>query len=105
MSLTIGLSKILHDIRCFSHQDVVSRYLGVLQVFAIGDELLEKDGFPVLQKIEQSIELCHVSLFSDLSEWALFQLWKLVSFLEDVGHHVFADFDHQNSVVTFSSKS
>jgi len=94
----------LHNIGCFSHEDVVSRNFVVLKVFGISDKFLEKYSFSVFEKIEESFKLSYVSLFCNVSEWTVFELWKLVSFFEDIGHHVFADFNHQNSVISFSSK-
>lgn len=94
MSLTVCLGKILHNVRCFSHQDVVTGNFGILKVFGIGDKFLEKDCFSVFEKVEESIELTYVSLFSDCSEWTAFKLWKLMSFLKNICHHIFADFNH-----------
>ena len=99
MSLTICQSKLLHEVRGLSHQDVVGPNLGC-QCLGGLHELLIEDCFSVLEKIREELKRHDVGLLGQNSEGAVLELRQTVALLGDVGDHVFADLHHEDSVVS-----
>lgn len=102
MSFTVDKGQVLHEIRSFSHENLILAK-GLLELLVLFDESLEEDCLTVFEQVQEGSERCDVSALSNLPEWALGHLWKLMALLVDVGDHIFANLDHEDTIVAFGS--
>ena len=92
----------MHDVAGLSHKNVVSSNFWGLGL-DVRCELLKEHSLTELKKIQQDFMGENAALFSNESEWTVFHLGKLLALFRYICDHVFANFDHQYSVVTLSS--
>lgn len=105
MSLSVGLSEVLHDIGSLPHQDLIRGLALLLQPLAVVNKLVEENGLSEPEEISKSIELGNIVEVLDLAEWALGQLRELGLAGGDILLKILANLDHEDSVVSLSGEA
>ena len=105
-SLSEGLSKGLDFIGDLIEPDI-KEWLSLLEHLLLEDlsHCLDLGVFPEENQIAKGLEVANTIKGWDLADWALSQLWQIVSLLLSVGEDVLDDLLYEDTVVSLSGHS
>ena len=106
VSLGKGLGQTLDLVRNLIKPDIKER-LSLLEHLLLEDlsHCLDLGVFPEENQVAKSLEIANTIEGWDLADWALSQLWQIVSLLLSVGEDVLDDLLHEDTVISLGGHS